>query len=258
MRPSPWLRCVRPNPHATIRLLCLPHAGGAASAYAMWPRAMPRHIEVWAAQLPGRENRLSESTQVDWASLICKLAEAVGSIADGPLLCFGHSMGALMAFELARYLRHHTAFAFQGLLLSGHRAAHLAPNSVPIHHLPDDAFIQKVAEFEGLPMTLVNSADFREIWLPSLRADFTLCERYRYVIDAPLNCPIVALGGVQDGHVRPSDLRAWAMHTHSAFRMHMLPGGHFYLHEQRERFMQTLLLELAALAHAPVAVGQRI
>ncbi len=258
MRPSPWLRCVRPNPNATLRLLCLPHAGGAASAYALWHRYMPSHIEVWSVQLPGRENRLSESAFTDWASLIHTLANAVWPITDVPLMCFGHSMGAVMAFELARYLRHHSTFAFQALLLSGHCAAHMSPNSEPIHHLPDDAFVHKVAEFEGLPVALTTSADFREIWLPSLRADFTLCERYRYVDDAPLSCPMIALGGVQDGHVRPSDLRAWSAHTLSSFRMHMLPGGHFYLHEQRDRFMQTLLAELTMLARVPVPVGQRL
>lgn len=255
---SPWLRCVRPNPNATVRLLCLPHAGGAASAYALWHHTVPSPVEVWAVQLPGRENRLREAAYTDWSPLIRELADAVWAIAGAPLLCFGHSMGALMAFELARELRQRHRYSFQALLLSGHGAAHLPPKSEAIHHLPDDAFIQKVAAFEGLPDALTHSTDFREVWLPSLRADFTLCERYRYIDQAPLNCPIVALGGVQDGHVRPSDLRAWSVHTQGAFRMHMFPGGHFYLHEQRERFMQTLSMELAALARTPITVGDRL
>ena len=252
LRPTKWLRCARPNPQAAIKLVCFAHAGGSASSYAQWHRAVPADVEVWAVQLPGRENRLSEAPYTHLATLVDNLLAPLAPLLEQPCVFFGHSLGALLAFELARQLRQRGLPQPQGLVVSGHRAPQLPSNTEKIHHLPDDEFIRKVVAYEGIPAELLSEAEFRDIWLPALRADFTASETHLHQDAPPLSCPLVALGGVQDAKMSRSDLQAWRVQTNGVFRAQLLPGGHFFLHQHRERFMQTLWheLNLMMVAHA--------
>jgi medium-chain acyl-[acyl-carrier-protein] hydrolase len=250
-----WLRCVRHNLQAALRLICFPHAGGNASTYTGWHRALGDEVELWAVQLPGREMRLSEAPCTSWQTMLDALTNALAplsAMSPLPYLFFGHSMGALMAFEVARHLRQNELPQPHGLLLSGHRAPQLPRTEADVRHLPDEDFLRKVLALEGTQPEMAENAEFRELWLPALRADFALCETYAYEDQPPLGCPIMAMGGVHDAQVLPSDLRAWHTQTTGPFSTHLFPGGHFYLHQHRERFMQTLHMQLHKMMQVQV------
>lgn len=240
-----WLRTVQANRCAKLRLFCFPHAGGGASVYSLWHRLLPE-IEVTAVQLPGHENRISEPLCTEMRQIVDGLYQAFCENlqlcvdSDQPFVFLGHSMGALLAFELARSLRSHQLPMPALLIVSGHRAPHLLSTDEPIHQLPERQFLQKLAEFEGTPAAILAMPEFREVWLPVIRADFELCEGYQYASQPPLNLPIVALYGKDDPQIEATEMEAWSQHSHCPFVSYPLPGEHFYLHTHRNEFISLL------------------
>jgi medium-chain acyl-[acyl-carrier-protein] hydrolase len=235
-----WVRCPAPNPRARLRLFCFPYAGGGASLFYSWTTAFGSDIELNPVQLPGRENRLLDSTFIRLAPLVETLAQVLAPCLDRPAAFFGHSMGALIGFELARQLRTLGNRDPVFLIVSGHRAPHLPDRRPPIHHLPDPRFLEEVRRLNGTPEEILQNAELRELLLPVLRADFTVCETYRYHAGRPLDCPIYALGGQQDPGVNPDELAAWQSHTRGTFNLHMLPGNHFFLHSAQPLLLKAI------------------
>ncbi len=230
-----------------VRLICLPHSGAGASSFAGWTASLPDWIEVCAVQLPGHETRYLEPLCTTVPSLIAAMAPALLSfLLDRPTVFFGHSMGALLAFELARWLRREAGVMPMRLYLSAYRAAHLPARHPPAHTLPDDELWSLVQSFNGTSTEVLAHPELRQIFLPILRADFTACETYVYQPDRPLECPIVACGGWQDDSVTPDELDAWRVHTSVDFRLHMFPGGHFYPTTSQQLVHQMITHELGA------------
>jgi medium-chain acyl-[acyl-carrier-protein] hydrolase len=163
------------------------------------------------------------------APLVQALADVVRPLTDRPYALFGHSMGALLSFELARELRRQGLPAPRHLFVSGRRAPHLPPARRGLHLLPDGEFLEELRRLEGTPAEFFAEAELVQLALPALRADFELCDAYVYAPDSPLACPVTALGGTSDPGVAADDLDAWREHTTGDFRRHLLPGGHFYL-----------------------------
>lgn len=238
---DPWLAGLRPNPRARLRLCCLPHAGGGASLYRRWADLLPQDVEVCPVQLPGREGRFREPAFTRMPALTQALAQALRPCLDRPFAIFGHSMGALVGFEVARLLRRHYGLEPAHLFVSGHAAPQLPPDHVAIHALPDEAFRQELRRLNGTPQAVLDHTELMETLLPTLRADFAVCETYAYEAEAPLGCPITAFGGLQDGRVSRSGLDAWRAQTSAAFHARMLPGDHFFAHTA-----QPLLVEMVA------------
>ncbi|WP_424186642.1 thioesterase II family protein [Actinokineospora sp. G85] len=209
----------------TVRLLCFPYAGGNAKGYTRWRRHLPDWIEVAPVQLPGRGERVRHTPLSTWDDLMADVLARVGEH-DGPVALFGHSLGALLAFECARAL---SAAGREPLWLfaSGHRAPHLAMREAPISHLPDDEF---VAALSGSP-TAAALADpaFRDLLLPMLRADFTVSETYSFTEADPLRCPLTVLGGTEDPDVNAAELVAWHRHTTGPFDVWTTPDDHFFV-----------------------------
>ncbi|MCC7361305.1 MAG: thioesterase [Anaerolineales bacterium] len=223
-----WVAGRKPRPQARRRLLCLPFAGGAASLFRAWPDSLPPEVEVWPIQLPGRETRLREQPLGRMDALVTALAEALRPALDLPLAIFGHSMGALVGFELAR------ALAAQGaapthLFISAMRAPQLPDRQVRIAALPDPEFIEALRRLKGTPEPVLQNAELMDLLLPALRADFALVESYAYAAGAPLACPIAAFGGQQDERARPEELQAWATQTTAGFQWQLVPGDHFFI-----------------------------
>ena len=217
---------------AQRRLFVFPHAGAGASAYRL-AAYLPDTVEVCTVQLPGRENRFAEPALTSLDDAVAALAPFIADHADLPYAFFGHSMGSLIAFETARRLRALGARLPERLFLSGMRAPGL-PDRDPRHTLPDDELLA-TAEFDGV------NAELRELLLPLLRADLTLCETYTHRAEAPLPCPLTVLAGSDDDSVDAAELVDWREHTSADFELHLFAGApHLYVRGAERRLAETI------------------
>ena len=215
---------------ARIRLFCLPHAGSGTAMYNTWKRFLPPFVEVCPIQIPGREARLAEPSYTDCALLIAELTAALSAYMNAPYAIFGHSMGALLALDLARSLRSSGHPEPSYLFVSGRNATHVPMKHGSIHRLPDDEFLAALAtRYGGLPPEILETPELLELYLPTLRADLTLLETHRYEALAPLDCPISALSGKDDPNVSGEGMQAWGEHTTGIFEVKWFEGEHFYL-----------------------------
>jgi medium-chain acyl-[acyl-carrier-protein] hydrolase len=245
---STWFQCRKPNPRARLRLLCFPYAGGGVSVFRAWPDLLPAEIEVWAIQLPGHDGRLREPIPEDLQTLALAAADGLGPLLDTPFACFGHSMGALLAFEFARQLRRRGLAGPMQLFVSARRAPQLPRTDAPLHTLPEVPFIEMLRQrYNGIPAAILAEPELLQLFLPMLRADFKMIETYQYRDEAPLECPISVFGAARDQWAVQADLAAWQMQTSSTFKMQIFPGGHFYL--------QTELPQLLAAVAEDLSVG---
>ena len=245
-----WVTCPKPNPQARLRLFCFPYAGGAASLFRTWSEELPAGVEVCPVQLPGRESRFREARYTRLMPLVHALGDVIQPYLTLPFAFFGHSMGALISFELARYLRRQNAPMPGRLFVSAHRAPHLPDPKAPIYNLPDSQFLEELRLLNGMPREVLENAELMELMLPLLRADFAIAETYAYTEDAPLACPISAFGGLADSEVSSEEVAAWRAQTLGNFTVRMLPGDHFFLFKQRSTLLQAISEEAAQmLAH---------
>ena len=239
-----------------MRLFCIPYAGGGAQIYRTYGQALPADVEVCAIQLPGREKRFLEPALECVDAIADQLAPVIGEKLDLPYAIFGHSLGALVGFELVRRLRNAGRPLPVRLFASGHRAPHLPDPDPPIHHLPDAEFIEELRELNGTPEAVLESSELLELVLPMLRADFAAAETYLYRSDAPLSCPITALGGTDDDKVSPEALQGWGEHTSGGFEFHLFEGDHFFIHQRHDDVMR-ILRDRVADVRDSVAVNRR-
>jgi surfactin synthase thioesterase subunit len=209
-------------------------------------------VEVCLIQLPGRENRFDEPAidRVEW--LVGQLSDGLAPYLDRPFALFGHSMGALIAFELARRL---DVLGLEPvhLFASGYHAPHLPSRSPVRHGLPDREFMTAIRNLKGVPIEVLEDGELLELMLPTLRSDFRLAETYTYVPRPLLRCAVTAFGGLEDQEVTPDEIQAWSLHTTGSFEMHVLPGGHFFLSSCRAgllRLMSSNLRDSARVSWA--------
>ena len=243
-----WLRRVDPNPEARLRCFCLPYAGGSARIFQSWSQHLPASVDLCALELPGHGARLTEPPLDNMDAMLGAIAQVIQPLCDRPFVLFGHSMGALISFELARYCRRHGLPMPVHLYVSGHRAPQLPDPEPPVHTLPDDAFREKLMRLQGTAPAVLANDEFMALLLPVLRADFTLCETYTYATEPPLPCPITAFGGTRDPSTQRGRLRAWRSQTQAKFTQHVLPGNHFFIHAAEASLLHPLNLSLKALS----------
>lgn len=244
-----WFRYWQRKPHASLRLFCFPYAGGGASIFHTWSASLPAKIEVCPVQLPGRENRILEQPFSHIQALTHALAQALHPYLDMPYAFFGHSMGALLSFELTHYLQNMGGgnAGPEHLFVSAFRAPHLPDPSLPIHHLPEPAFVEELRRLQGTPEEILQNAEFLHLLLPLLRADFTVCETYVCERDTRLKCPITAFGGLQDEEVSCEMLSAWSQHTSQSFKLHYVAGSHFFLQTAQAELLQVIVQDLQSV-----------
>lgn len=235
-----WIVRPRPDPQAQVRLFCFPYAGGSAFVFRTWPTDLPCPVEICAVQLPGRENRLNEPAFTRLVTLLPPLEQALKPYLDVPFAFFGHSMGALISFELARLLRRQNSATPIGLFVSACRAPHMARRNPPIHQLPDAPFMEELRRLNGTPVEVLQHDELMELVLPTLRADFAVYETYTYTAEEPLDCPILAFGGMQDTEVSLDELVAWREQSRRTFRLKMFDGDHFFLHQARSSILEVI------------------
>jgi medium-chain acyl-[acyl-carrier-protein] hydrolase len=241
-----WFLTPRPNPQSVLRLFCFPYAGGGTAAYHGWAARLPRDIEVSLAQLPGREARLRETPLPSAALLVEALGQHMLPYLDKPFAFFGHSMGAVIAFELARHLRRVYGVEPQHLFVSARRAPQLPSDERKTYQLPDREFLSELRKLNGTPKEVLEHEELMLLMLPLLRADFAVCQTHSYVPGVPLAAPITAFGGLQDNETGREKLAAWGELTSARFRLQMLPGDHFFVKTAQAQILQTIERTLAA------------
>jgi pyochelin biosynthesis protein PchC len=233
-----WLRCYQPRPSARLRLVCFPHAGGSASFYSAWMQRMPAHMELLSVQYPGRGSRVDEPLLDDMHRLADAIAVALTPIVDRPLALFGHSMGALVAYEVALRI------SPPALLFVSARQAPLHARPGRKHLADDDTLWAEALRLGGVDELLVAQRELRALVLPVLRNDFRMLETYRPLARARLRCPIVGLAADADPVVAVDEVPRWADLTRSWFRLRVFPGDHFYLLRQREQVVADVVRDL--------------
>lgn len=250
-----WLAVPRPEPAARGRLFCLPYAGGGAAAFRDWPPALPG-LEIVLVRLPGRESRFAEPPLARIEPLVDELAVAVAPRLDRPFALFGHSMGALVAFELARRLRRDALPQPSRLFVSASRAPQLRAGSVTVSQ-DEDELVSRLLGLGGTPPEVLANEELLGLLLPALRADFALVDAYAYGGEPPLDCPIHAFSSAEDPHATVGEVDAWRAQTRAEFVHEVLSGNHFFVHAQREQILVAIAAELgeaASSAHARGAV----
>jgi medium-chain acyl-[acyl-carrier-protein] hydrolase len=239
-----WFQYSRAGEPVELRMFCFPYAGGSAMVFNKWAELLPSTVQVISVELPGRGPRLREPFLVSLPAMIDKLEEVTMPLLDKPFVFFGHSMGAMIAFELARALRRRRGKQPQALFMAGRRAPQL-PKIEPIsYNLPHDEFIEELIKLDGTPKEVIEHAELMELMIPLLRADFQLVQTYEYLTDSPLRCPITVYGGLQDHETTREMLLSWKEQTTSRFALHMLPGDHFFIRSARAQLLGLLTREL--------------
>jgi medium-chain acyl-[acyl-carrier-protein] hydrolase len=227
-----------------VRLLCFPYAGGGASIYRQWASKLPAWVEVCAIQLPGRENRMHTPAHINMQAAIEEIATNIQPLLDKPFYLFGHSMGALISFELARFLRRSNLPQPARLFVSASRAPQMQHHNEEIHALPGREFLAGIKKLGGTPDEILQHEELMELLLPMLRADFTLYETYRYTPEPPLSYPINAYCGTHDAEVSKEEIAGWQEQTSNTFKLEMISGDHFCIHSQQDVLLKYISQEI--------------
>jgi medium-chain acyl-[acyl-carrier-protein] hydrolase len=244
MTRSAWFTAFAPRRAARLRMFCFPYVGGAAAVFRPWGRHFNDHVEVLALQLPGRERRLSDPLVDTIAGLVDAIAPTFEDL-DTPFVFFGHSMGGLVAFELMRELRRRKG-PMPSLLLASACSAPQIPDYVdpPRSTQSEDEIVHELRRLNGTDEAILEHEELRRLLLPALRADFNIVDLYRYYDEPPLDCPIIALGGMHDSGITVDMLAGWQLQTTRGFDLQMFNGDHFYLHACRDALLATLAREI--------------
>jgi len=236
---NPWVRIV-PRPEARLRLFCFPYSGAGALAFRTWQSSFPAEIDICPIQLPGRENRFREAPFTRMTDLVNALTESLTPYLDLPFALYGHSLGSLVAFEVARKLRTWGTRQPEHLLVSGCHAPQLARQTPPIYQLSDADFLAEVERFGGTSKEVLQNKELMNLILPTLRADLAIYDTYAYVPAPVLDYPVAAYGGWQDARATQEDIVAWQAQTGAKFTLQMFAGGHFFLQTAQDSFLSTL------------------
>ncbi|MGQ4665499.1 thioesterase II family protein [Metabacillus halosaccharovorans] len=233
---SSWFVCRNPRAFPKIKLFCFPYAGGGSSIYRHWD--FNGDIEVHAAILPGRETRFAEMPISQMDHLVSKLAHEIREYLDTPFVFFGHSMGALIAYELAHKIQDIYGISPTHLFLSGRSAPQLENQQPSFHNMPREMFLKKLRSLGGTPMEIFENPEALELYEPLLRGDFKLCDTYNYINREPLKCPMTILGGYQDKLTSMERLEKWSELTTGTAVVKMYHGDHFFIRTQDTKLQQ--------------------
>jgi medium-chain acyl-[acyl-carrier-protein] hydrolase len=228
---SRTIRPVRLATEARVRLFCFPYAGGSPSVFRQWPDFFPADVEICSIHLPGRGERLSESSLTRIGPVADVVCASLARWSDKPFAFFGHSLGALIAFEVSRKLPTLGAPGPIHLFASACPGPAAPRQKCGRHLWPENDLIEYLRGLNGTPHEMFGNREFLDCVLPAIRADLEIIETYEYTPAPALQCMITALGGVDDLEVSRTELEAWRSESTGDFSLKMFPGDHFYIHQ---------------------------
>lgn len=246
---SPWLVRFGQRPaDPRLCLYCFPYAGGSAGIYQPWRATLDPGIDLVAVQMPARGARMSEPAMRDLPEIVKRLAEVVIATPGVRFAFFGHSLGALVAFELTRYLAAHQLTTPVKLIVSGASGPQASRELEPLDETDDDKLIQRLSRYKGTPPEILQHRELMRLMGPAIRADFALAGNYVYRAGPALRMPITVFAGTSDDEVDAEQAHAWQRETSAAFRLHAFDGDHFFIHHQQQTVVARLNAELAPTA----------
>lgn len=223
------------------RIFAFPCACAGASYFRTWQDQFDANIDFIPIQLPGRENRFAEPRIEDMTLLIPDLFEAIQPHLDKPYVFFGHSLGALIAFELAMAIQKQGLFLPDKLIVAAYGAPHLKSDRQSIHHLSDQEFSKKLVAMDGMPTEITANKELLQLLTPIAKSDFKLHETYRYLHQRKLSCPIRAMGGKRDPFVSIDQIQRWQEVTYEVCDIGLIEdGNHYFIHEKRDEIVDFL------------------
>ncbi|MEV5505406.1 thioesterase II family protein [Streptomyces orinoci] len=241
-----WIRRFHPRPDAAVRLVCLPHAGGSASFFFPLSKTLAPTADVICVQYPGRQDRREEPLIDDLQELADRVFGALLPWSDRPLAFFGHSMGAVLAFEVARRFEREKDIVAAALFASGRRAPSLRREE-SVHRGSDEELIQEMRALSGTDAQVLGDEELLRMVLPAVRADYRAVERYAYRAGERLRCPVIAMTGDADPRVSVDEAAVWAEHTSGGFELKVYPGGHFFLVQQQQEIVREITAGLSGV-----------
>jgi medium-chain acyl-[acyl-carrier-protein] hydrolase len=245
---SKGLQRLNRNSSATLRLICFPCAGGSATTFRRWARFLPAMVELCGIDLPGRGSRRNEPVTTDFTAMMDALIQDLRRNPELPAVFFGHSLGAIVCFEAARWLRRAALPQPWHLFVSACHAPQNHPRGEPMSLLSDHELVQRLLCLDGTPPEILEDEEFVRDLMPALRGDLTLADSYRYQPEAPLDIPIWAFGGMSDQEVSPKELEDWRTQTRAGFEQKIFSGGHFYFQAAEREFLRGLSMRLETIA----------
>lgn len=251
---SSWFVRSKGRINKGLRLCCFPYAGGNAQIFNSWQQELGSDVEVVAIELPGRGRRFGEAAISSLDRLSDQLVEEIKHLEDMPLAFFGHSNGALIAFDVARKMQARGMEGPKLLMLSAKKPPHLLSEK-KMHLLPDHALISELRTYNATPEEVLNTPELMEIFLPVLRADFALSETYSRDNDYRYSGRMVVFGGDSDDNVGNEDLLGWSEYATGGAPVRLFTGGHFFIRSCRSELLRVVRLELAALQRRQSPVG---
>ena len=222
-----------------LRLFCFPFAGSSALVtYKFLADNLNAEIEVCYVEFPGRGSRIAEQLISDLNSAVTQIAESITEHLDIPFIFLGHSMGALVSYELTHYLRTHLSFQPEKLYLSAHRAPSTIREGKLMHKLGKEEFLTEIINIKGVSKDILEHEELLELVLPIIKNDYELCETYGFSDKGKLDIPISVFGGEQDSEVTSDHLNDWKNFTNSDFNIEMFEGDHFFITKNKEKFIE--------------------
>lgn len=231
-----------------MRLFCLPCAGGSSAAYDSWQNGLGVQVATLPIHLPGRGTRFLDPIVTSVPVLVEQITDGIGSCLRAPYALFGHSYGALLAFEIARSCRHRGLPSPSMLFVAGFRGPQTPAFSIAAAESSDDDLVNWLEEGSGTRDPVLEHPDFRRLFLDMLRGDLTAIASYQYTPEPPLKCPIVAFAGEQDSVAPRREMLSWRHETAERFNLHVLPGRHLFVRTAESQLLPLIGKELAMLA----------
>jgi medium-chain acyl-[acyl-carrier-protein] hydrolase len=254
-RRTSWIAGHRRRPEATVRIFCLPYAGGGASVYRTWVNEVPSYIEAVPVQPPGREDRYAEEPLRRMEDMVSGLIDSLQPLmVEMPFAFFGHSLGGVVALEAARALDRGKAPAPCHVFISGRPAPHLPLRRTPVFNQSLEELKAWLRSVQGTSDAVLECEEMMDLIVPLIRADLQINDTYRSTAEPPLACPLTILGGLRDDEATADELEQWAPYTSQSFNLRMLNGDHFFpFNEARPSALATVVEALPPSRFAPRA-----